>query len=302
MAEQAEIAFIKTFVNTISTQPVTYGDDYQQPPENSLSKVPVLQIQVPPAPERKEVEQSSSNESITLTFKSTKPAATFTLSVLPTDTIASIKSQLFESSLTSPHAPPADAQRLLLKGKALADNKLLKEYPIKAGDVVNLMVKPGFDWDPSIAPSAALAASNSKTIIQPNPLTPSSTEGNLGGGGKKHQRIPSVVLSPSPANDSPSPGLSGVNGPEPVPMDIELDIDDLHPEPASSGIIGHYHDVISDPLFWQKMWAFLRTEFSIESDSRTAWEEFLNASKEHLTPHEIAKIRDHVGLVGMAGT
>jgi hypothetical protein len=42
--DQAEQAFVKTFLNTISSQPVTYADDYQQPPELSLRKVPVLPV------------------------------------------------------------------------------------------------------------------------------------------------------------------------------------------------------------------------------------------------------------------
>ena len=58
----------------------------------------------------------------------------------PTDTIQAIKAQLASEA----GAPPADVQRLLLKGKALADAKLLKEYDVKDGDTVNLMVKPGF--------------------------------------------------------------------------------------------------------------------------------------------------------------
>lgn len=44
MAEQAETAFVKTFLNTLSNQPVTYADDYQQPLENSLKRVPVLPV------------------------------------------------------------------------------------------------------------------------------------------------------------------------------------------------------------------------------------------------------------------
>lgn len=43
-------------------------------------------------------------------------------------------------------------------------------------------------------------------------------------------------------------------------------------------------------------------EFATRSDASTAFEEFLNASKGQLTASEIAKIRDRVGVVGMAGT
>ena len=44
MAEQAELAFVKAFVNNLSSQPVTYADDFQQPPEKSLRKIPVLPV------------------------------------------------------------------------------------------------------------------------------------------------------------------------------------------------------------------------------------------------------------------
>jgi hypothetical protein len=44
MASEAETAFVKTLLNTLSTQPVTYAEDYQQPPENFLKKIPVLPV------------------------------------------------------------------------------------------------------------------------------------------------------------------------------------------------------------------------------------------------------------------
>lgn len=70
MSEQAELAFVKNYVNIISAQPVTFSDDHQLPPEESLKRVPVLQVRlsfasfspnthnffqvdVPPPPERK---------------------------------------------------------------------------------------------------------------------------------------------------------------------------------------------------------------------------------------------------------
>lgn len=44
MSEQAELAFAKTFLNTLSTQPITYGNDYRQPLENSLKRVPIFPV------------------------------------------------------------------------------------------------------------------------------------------------------------------------------------------------------------------------------------------------------------------
>ena len=44
MAEQGEIAFVKSFVNALSAQPIVYGNNYQPAPENELKKVPVLPV------------------------------------------------------------------------------------------------------------------------------------------------------------------------------------------------------------------------------------------------------------------
>lgn len=184
--------------------------------------------------------------SLSLVFKSLKPPASYTLNVQPTDTISAIKSQL----AALPSAPPADAQRLLLKGKALADGKLLKEYSIKDGDTLNLVIKPGANWDPTAPPSTttttdASMATQSKGFgsgtLDPNPKT--SAKG-------KHGRIPSVVLSPSPTPGSPNAQekdilLTAEN--DPVP-DIPLS-----PDATST-----YHQTISKPEFWQKLLSFLQ--------------------------------------------
>lgn len=169
----------------------------------------------------------------------------------PTDTIAQIKAQL----AAVPSAPPVDAQRLLLKGKALADAKLLREYAVKDGDTVNLMVKPGFEWDPSklpqpspapatvsASPSAQLKAlpeSESVTLL-PSP-EPRTRQG--------HGRIPSVVLSPSPSL-TPSPGEKLVDIP------LILDTSSI---PASPSTVSDtpYHATLSKPEFWEKLHTFL---------------------------------------------
>ncbi|KAF5380248.1 hypothetical protein D9757_008231 [Collybiopsis confluens] len=299
MADQAEHAFIKTFVNTISTQAISYGDDYQQPPENSLRKIPVLPISVPEPPARKET-VSSSAATLNLTIKSTKPPVTYALAgIHPTDTIAAIKQHLFA---THPTAPAPDAQRLLLKGKALADNKLLKEYTVNDGDTINLMVKPGVEWNaasvaspvPKSATSQTPQLSSNSSLLEGTP-TSSSTSSS----GKKHQRIPSVVLSPSPANDDDldkSPKRDVL-----LPLDTnELDLGPS--SPVLRATLGTYHLMISNPAFWEKMLALLRAEFTSEADALTAFECFLAASKGDISVSDIAKIRDHVGVIGMAGT
>ncbi|KAF8962562.1 hypothetical protein BDZ97DRAFT_2021663 [Flammula alnicola] len=266
MAEQAEKAFARTFLNTLSSQPITYADDYQQPSQYSLKRVPVLPIAVPPPPERKPLLEASgsSSASISLVFKSLKPPASYTLLVEPTDTIAAIKAQL----AAQPTAPPADVQRLLLKGKALADGKLLKEYTIKAGDTVNLMVKPGHHWDPTATTTTATA---------------------------DHQRIPSVVLSPSPSSDSPGS----------VEKDIMLTLDaGVLPSPVTQPeTMSTYHEVVANPEFWERLHAFLKCA-RIQDRCRylSGIRDFLRAAKGSLTASEIAKIRDTVGVVGMAGT
>lgn len=187
-------------------------------------------------------------------FKSLKPPATFTISVLPTDTISAIKAQLS----SEPCSPPPDAQRLLFKGKALADGKLLKEYNnIKDGDTVNLMIKPGYDWNPT-ATAPPLVSVSPMLASSPEPLStrnsdPSATldpDARLKHGGRKHQRIPSVVLSPSPSLES-----SGT-----VEKDIMLTIDaSVLPSPVlEPDNMSTFHHTVAQPEFWKRLHVFLK--------------------------------------------
>lgn len=216
---------------------------------------------------------TDSTGTVTITFKSAKPPLSFPLTVSTTDTISTIKKQL----ASQPHAPPADIQRLLLKGKALADAKLLKEYGITDGAIVNLMTKPGSRWD-------GTEGTPSITIVKPAEAPQEDGPGV----------IPSLMISPIPSpNGSPSS--------RPVPIPIELDT--TFPQvPQSAPEASTFHTTISSPGFWDRLHLFLRTEFSSKDDAGAAFEQFLIASKGSLTVGEIAKIRDQVGVVGMAGT
>jgi hypothetical protein len=46
MADQAELVFVRSFIKLIGAQPIVYSDDYHQPPQNSLKKVPILPVRV----------------------------------------------------------------------------------------------------------------------------------------------------------------------------------------------------------------------------------------------------------------
>ena len=184
--------------------------------------------------------------SISLVFKSLKPPASFTLSVQPTDTVSAIKAQL----AAQPKAPPADAQRLLLKGKALADGKLLKEYNVKEGDTINLMLKPGFDWNPNAPPTTKNTDIEMSDASAPKPFGGVKLDPNAkpGGDKKRHQRVPSVVLSPSPSSESPGA----------VEKDILLTLDaDVGPV-TNAETLSTYHETVSNPLFWERLYAFLK--------------------------------------------
>lgn len=237
--------------------------------------------------------------------KSLKPPKTYTLAVQSSDTIVDIKSYL----ASQPGAPPVDVQRLLLKGKALADAKLLKEYNIKDGDTVNLMVKPGYEWDQVLeSPKLDFPASVSETpgknspssALDPTPTRPTD----------RHRRVPSVILSPSP--NSLAPLREGAF----VEVAISLDDEDILPPVQAPPT--PYQNVISSPEFWGDLLDFLRSvntsfivvcgysttdssRFTSRLDVDNAFEEFFRASKGSLTAHQIARIRDHLGITGMAG-
>lgn len=53
---------------------------------------------------------------------------------------------------------------------------------------------------------------------------------------------------------------------------------------------------------WSNVSVFDRNEFQTPLDVHSAFEDFLCAAKGSLTASQIAKIRDHVGVIGMAGT
>ncbi|KZV65987.1 hypothetical protein PENSPDRAFT_655245 [Peniophora sp. CONT] len=255
-----------------------------QLPEHQLPKVQVLRVAVPPPPVRAASEGSSSIGNIQVTFKQLKPSFSVTLAVSPADCIELIKRQI----ASQPGAPPADSQRLLLKGKALADMKLLKDqHHVQNFKPTSTSTPPLVAPQPKPAPSLPTGPSLEL------PHTDSTTSA---GRRKGHGRIPSVVLSPSP-----SPSMDGEEVKDIALVDengVTLSAENVEePRPVDST----YRATLSRPEYWEKLYEFIVSQFSVRADAHMAFEDYLNASKGALTASEIAKIRNTVGVTGMGG-
>jgi hypothetical protein len=149
---------------------------------------------------------------------------------------------------------------LLLKGKALTDSKLLKEYGIEDGAVVHLMLKAGWDASPSL-----------RSHVPPAETTTST-------------QVPTLTLT---TDDLPS-------GETAKPQDMPPQSAEGQAHVTSTS----FHKVISDPAFWDELLTLCKSKFLYEADAANAFEEFLRAHKASLTANEIAKIRDSVGVEG----
>lgn len=249
--------------------------------------------------------------SIEITVKSLKPSLTFPVKAQSTDTVAHLKSLVAASSSS---APAVEQQRLLLKGKALTDTKLLKEYDIGAGAVVHLVIKPAAAsaTTSTAAPETAGPSSSSSpaameaaadgvigtipshaTSSAPKQLSPSrissSDRTSFRQGGPGHVRLPSLTITTSMDDDSSSPGTE-------MPLSVIDNAPPLGPQPVISS--AEFHRTVSDPAFWQKLHALCVSEFTYEDDADSAWENFLIGMKGRLSAGEAARIRDVVGVRG----
>ncbi|BEI80227.1 hypothetical protein CcaverHIS002_0107560 [Cutaneotrichosporon cavernicola] len=255
-----EKAFAARYVSTIDARPVEYPSDYAPPLEGRPRKTAVLHTPVIAPPEVADAE-GSQDGSINVTIKSLKPALQLTLTVSLSDSVADLK-----KAAAAAGAPAPDLQRLLLKGKALADAKLLKEYDIPDGAVINLLAK---------APSPSAPA--------PSQIAPEPIKG-MSPGRPSHLRAPSLTITTTDA------------------MNIDADFaSDVSPEPPSPVSGANFHRTLSAPDFWHKVHNLCQDEFRIEAEADTVFDCFLMSVKNRLSASETAKIRDEVGVTGMGG-
>ncbi|KAJ7711412.1 hypothetical protein B0H14DRAFT_3099340 [Mycena olivaceomarginata] len=251
MGDQAEVAFLRVYLNTLTSQPIVYKDDYQQPPENSLKRVPVLQVDIAPS--------TASACPCRFYFcldpdshlQVPQAPASFTLSVHPTDSILAVKQRLAEQ----PNGLPVAAQRLLLKGKALADAKLVKEYPLADKDTVNLVLKAvstpaPSDTTMSDAPPPTLTLSTPTPAPAGTGDRPVVSAAQAAAHPRRHTRIPSVVLSPSPSAEHVTD------------ITLTLDADGGFPSEEINAC-----QTLAEPAFWEGLLQFLNTSFPSPPDA-----------------------------------
>lgn len=222
-----------------------------------------------------------------LNIKSLKPALKLNVEASLSDSVADLKKQINAAG-----GPPADAQRLLLKGKVLADSKLLKEYDLTDGATIMLMSKPGGASPPAAAP----APSPSETLAAGGA---GAVAGATAGAKRDHP-----TLSPLQTPDPTTPDAKHARNKPPTPQ-LTVTTDggepgDLYesrgpPSPVQST---KFHSVVSDPTFWQKIHALCHDEFQHARDADDVFDTFLTSMKNRLTANEAAKIRDVVGVSG----
>ncbi|KAJ7230959.1 hypothetical protein C8J57DRAFT_1534124 [Mycena rebaudengoi] len=211
---------------------------------------------------------ASSSATLTLTIKSLRPPAQYSLAVHPTDSIA------------YPAAPLADTQRLLLKGTALADNKLVTESSVKDGDAVNLLVKPR---TPQSEPQHGCACRERPPAHpQRGPQPSPSVEAPPGD-------LPSSSGSSSPSTRSRQNSTT---------RDITLTLDNATPVLAEQEH-STYHAGIANPSSGRACSRIWGATSLPPADAQLALEEFLRAAKSTLIASEIARVRDQAGVTGM---
>lgn len=224
-----------------------------------------------------------------LNIKSLKPALKLNVEASLSDSVTDLKKQINAAG-----GPPAEAQRLLLKGKVLADSKLLKEYDLTDGATIMLMAKPGG----ASPPTAAAAPSPSQSMAAD---VGAGAATGVAGTKRDHPSL-SPLQTPDPTTPDAKRPQQGNKPPTPQ-LTVTTDggePGDLYetrgpPSPVQST---KFHSVVADPRFWQKIHALCHEEFEDGRDADDVVDTFITSMKSKLSASEAAKIRDVVGVSG----
>ncbi|KAF9957601.1 hypothetical protein BGZ72_001640 [Mortierella alpina] len=145
MSSVEESLFISQFLAAFAGQETKFPADYISPglAPNWTSKRATFER---PA---KKAKTEASQGDIQVTIKSLK-SGQWTVDVSAQGTIADLK-----EALQAKAGIDAGSQRLVLKGKALLDNKSLEEYGLTSGSVIHLFAKAGAVASPTVPSSPA---------------------------------------------------------------------------------------------------------------------------------------------------
>ncbi|PLW47295.1 hypothetical protein PCASD_02632 [Puccinia coronata f. sp. avenae] len=297
---QDEINAVKRHLQALCKQQLKLENEHTSAIESRPRRVncPQISLAEPPAPLTTETNATNS-EPIKITIKSLKPPLTFSIACSPSSTISELKQLLCQSDSS---APPVDAQRLVYKGKALVDSKLLKEYEaIQTGETIHLIIKPD-----SAAAQLASSERPSSVIVEPGTPISEKTLANATAGSasakdgeqKLTMKIPKITMEVDGSDSSEQPFISRSRS------------GSVHTNPIYSphlGISESFKTVVTSDQFWIGARQFLESQFAGpvdgpgEANARQLWEHWFNSSKEWLSPSEIARIREATGISGMAG-
>ncbi|KAI7897555.1 uncharacterized protein BX663DRAFT_527813 [Cokeromyces recurvatus] len=140
-AAQTELEFINLYLESLSSKSVRFGDDYLSrnlPSPLRIKRVPSTPIIEENASQQANNNLTRSNDSkFQVTIKVLKPSLQFTIGGLsPNTTINQLKQRIYQQQSSLPIA----RQRLLIKGKVLADQKSLEELAVKQDTTIHLML------------------------------------------------------------------------------------------------------------------------------------------------------------------
>ncbi|GAA5980214.1 hypothetical protein JCM5350_000873 [Sporobolomyces pararoseus] len=274
-----ELAAFKATAGLLATQKIRYSSNYVPPLQDRHRKATLVNVPVcePPSTSNDETDEAGpSDDKIQLTIKSLKPPLTFEISASPTSTIHSLKQQLADAH-GSKGAPQAEGQRWILKGKSMGDQKLLKEFNVQDGAVINLMV------------TKTVATKSSSD--DPEEATA--------------QAVPSLTLS-EPSNTTSSSSNDSTTTTSTTKPSISLD--NLPPSSHSSASAhssAAYRERIQQPELWEEIRSVLEKKFegieNKDAECQQAWEAMLGGCQEWIDPGKKALIREKVGYSAMGG-
>ncbi|BGP24632.1 ubiquitin family protein [Rhodotorula toruloides] len=262
----AEIQNLRATVDLLASQKLRYPNNYVPPVEERHRRATLVNVPVcePPTTIRSDDDDATpAAEPLNLTIKSLKPPLTFTLAARPTATICDLKAEL---SAKESDAPAPQAQRWILKGKAMGDTKLLKEFAVQDGTVVNLMVTK------ATAPTPATSSSSDPTDV------------------------PALTLS-EPSSSINPPQVSLSRDLDHLPLTTSTSADD----PQLAGESDAFLSTISSPSLWRDVRNVCEARFDKKDEAQRVWEGMFAGARDWISPNDKALIREHVGYSAMGG-